>query len=330
MKHPFLFKETDNWYLYYFVGGKRKKISTGKKNKHEAKTWADNFLANDNSVIEYQFIKASDFCREFTDSLPRRPKTVKAYKTAFNQLIEFCGDKNLNQYSIKEATSFLNEKLKRSSPWTAKKYRSALITAFNRAVKLRYIKHNVFLETYSITAVPGVPRSYTDEEMSKLLSVIDNPLYKDIVLFGFYTGMRLDEILRIRKENIFNKLIILPTSKEDKPRIVSVPDALLPIIAERLLSAKEYLFEYRERKVKMETVSHIFSKYVRRAGLDTKLNFHCLRKTFGSRLLQSGVDLKVISEMLGHSSYRVTEQFYAALLKGYRDEVNLLSIKESS
>ena len=135
------------------------------------------------------------------------------------------------------------------------------------------------------------------------------------------------EILSIRKEYIIDKLVILPTSKEDVPRVVSIANELKPVIRNRLKSSKVFLFELNGKQCQVNTVSHIFSKYIKRAGINPKLNFHCLRKTYGSRLLNSGVDIKVVSEMLGHSSVRVTEEFYSELLKGYRSEVNNLKMK---
>lgn len=328
MKNPFITKEGKNYQLYYYIHGNRTKITTGTPNRKLADKFLADFIANGLSVIEYQFIRASVFCSEYLDvhSANLKPKSAQGYRTAFNELIKFSGDKNLNQFTLSEINRFLSNKSKSASPWSARKYRTALRTAFEYALKLRYIRQNLFEDAITIKTVKPAVLQYTDEELRKLFSVIDNPLYKDIVVFGFYSGMRLDEILRIELSQIHRNLIILPTAKEDRPRVVSIATALKPIITKYQSTSTRYLFEFRGNRVLMESMSHIFSKYVRRAGINPKLNFHCLRKTYGSRLLESGVDIKVVSEMLGHSSVRVTEEFYAELLKKYRSQVNNLKL----
>jgi integrase len=51
-----------------------------------------------------------------------------------------------------------------------------------------------------------------------------------------------------------------------------------------------------------------------------KINFHCLRHTHASLLLQAGVDIKIISERLGHSSIRITYDIYSHLMPGLQKE----------
>ena len=324
MKNPFICKEGKNYQLYYFVKGHRKKITTGTGNKHAAGEFLKTFLINDLSVIEYSYIKASEYLKEWIElKADKKPSTIESYKNAFNELIRICGNKNLNQYTLNELNKFLLSK----KGYTSRKYKVVLNAAFEYAIKLRYLKRNPFIDTINVKAVKPPVLQYNDNDLKKLFNVIDNEIYKDVALFGFYSGMRLSEILNIRKENIVGKLIILPTSKEDAPRVISIANELNVIIEKRITTSKEFLFEQFGRQLIMRNVSHIFSKYTRRAGINPKLNFHCLRKTYGSRLLNSGVNIKIVSEMLGHSSVSVTEKFYAELLKSYRSEVNNLRIE---
>jgi len=64
-----------------------------------------------------------------------------------------------------------------------------------------------------------------------------------------------------------------------------------------------------------DTLSSWFPEFLERIGLP-RLNFHCLRHTHASLLLQAGVDIKVISERLGHSSIRITYDIYSHLMPG--------------
>ncbi|NPV45147.1 MAG: site-specific integrase [Firmicutes bacterium] len=64
-----------------------------------------------------------------------------------------------------------------------------------------------------------------------------------------------------------------------------------------------------------DTISSWFPAFLKRAGLP-RLNFHCLRHTHASLLLKAGVDIKIISERLGHSSVRITYDIYSHLMPG--------------
>ena len=326
MRNPYLNKEGKFWYLYFFVNGKVRKRSTKETIRSKAENFKSRFIQNDYELTEPKYISLSDFKIEWLEIISGncKPKTIKSYENAFNQLTLFTKDIYLHQISLKDINKFLSNKSKESSEWTARKYRTSLRTAFNYAVKMKYLKENYFIDSVKFNPATPDILFFSDFDFKKLLEVIDNEIYKDIVLFGFYSGMRLGEILSIKKNNIYDKIIILESNtKNKKPRIVSLSNELIPIIEKYKNNNSEFLFG----KNSVNTVSHIFSKYKKRAGINPKLNFHSLRKTFGSKLLNAGVDLKVISEMLGHSSYKVTEQFYATLLKGFRNEVNLIKME---
>lgn len=290
------------------------------------------FLASDR--IELRKIKCEDFMKEFLRiNSQLKIKTLENYATSFREFIRACGNKDLQSYTLADINNFISTKIISASKWSARKYKVALRTAFDYAVKAKYIESNYFYDSLDVKPVRTKILHFTIEDLNKVLSVVSNDLYKDIILFALYTGMRQGEICNIRLEDIHDNVIVLEnsssfTTKEDEARIVSIADDI-KYIPEKYKANNEYLFEYMGRRVKENAVSHNFWRYVRRAGVNPKYNFHCLRKTFATMLLSAGVDLKIISEMLGHSSYRVTEEYYSAYLKKYRNEVNLINLKVS-
>ncbi|WXJ81034.1 Tyrosine recombinase XerC [Moorella humiferrea] len=68
-----------------------------------------------------------------------------------------------------------------------------------------------------------------------------------------------------------------------------------------------------------DTPSSWFPVFLEKIGLP-RLNFHYLRHTHASLLLQAGVDIKIISERLGHSSIRITYDIYSHLMPGMQKE----------
>ena len=70
------------------------------------------------------------------------------------------------------------------------------------------------------------------------------------------------------------------------------------------------------------TLTHAFTKLVRRIGLDG-VRLHDLRHTHASLLLQQGANPKVVSERLGHSSIQITLDVYSHLLPGIQEAAAL-------
>jgi integrase len=328
MKNPFIIKEGVNYYLYYFPNGNRRKISTGIPTRKLAQRWADNFL-NKESFIKKDLL-CSELYKEFiavNNNL--KLKTLESYGTAFREFIKFAKDKPLQNYSLKDVNTFLAHKLSTASDYTAKKYRVALTTAFKYACTNKYLHINPFTDCIKVKPVRRKIRTFTKPDFNQLLSVVTEPLYYDVILFALYTGMRQGEICNIKLSQIKGNLIILENdsafrTKEDDVRVASIADNISYIIP-KYAANKEYLFEYSGRKLREDTVGHKFKKFIRKAKLNDKYNFHCLRKTYATWLLTAGVDIKTISGMLGHSSVRVTEDFYGHLLKKFQKEVNLIN-----
>ena len=81
---------------------------------------------------------------------------------------------------------------------------------------------------------------------------------------------------------------------------------------------------YNDQTMSQDFLSHKFAAYIRKAKINSKLNFHSLRHTFASRLVQRGVSIYEVSKLLGHSDIKTT-QIYAHLRnEDLRNAVELL------
>lgn len=162
----------------------------------------------------------------------------------------------------------------------------------------------------------SLPKNLTKEEVKKLLSVIPPTKKRDrlIVLLLYGSGLRVSELcnLRIEDVDIERSLIIVRGGKGAKDRIVPIPRALLQEIEDYLKTRSddsEYLIveERRNRKDKLspKTVWYLLDKYGKKAGI--KVTPHMLRHSFATHMLENGIDIRVIQEILGHSNLSTTQ-----------------------
>ncbi|MFY9429431.1 MAG: tyrosine-type recombinase/integrase [bacterium] len=135
-----------------------------------------------------------------------------------------------------------------------------------------------------------------------------------ILLTFYYTGIRLEELLNLRLEDLSPDCseMRIVRGKGDKSRLLPVHPVLqealrLYLAKERVGGEGEYLFTTRKgRPLSRSTVYQLVKKYAWRAGLEVNVTPHILRHTFATHLHQNKVDIYRISALLGHSNIENT------------------------
>lgn len=164
------------------------------------------------------------------------------------------------------------------------------------------------------------------------------------ILLCFYTGIRLGELCGLKWSDIDleagtlsivrtvsrnknfeeggNKTILLVGSPKSKKsmRKIPLPVFLLKLIEKNRLPATEdssYMLSGRDIPLDPRCYQKLFKKLLRDTGLkDCK--FHTIRHTFATRALELGVDVKTLSEILGHSNVSITLNIYAHSLMEHK------------
>ena len=157
---------------------------------------------------------------------------------------------------------------------------------------------------------------HTPEEVDKILNSCPNDMWRLIVLLGADAGLRRGEIIELRWQDVDfqnNQLYIAP-NKTENYRFVPMTEELRntletvkkDAINEFVINAGKY-----GTRVSKDYLTNFYRPIAKAAGVPSFL--HKLRHTFASHLVQNGVDLYVVSKLLGHSSIQMTE-IYAHLL----------------
>lgn len=178
-------------------------------------------------------------------------------------------------------------------------------------------------------------RVLSPEEQGRFVAYLGEPLdrYRVAVLLSLYTGMRIGEVCALRVGDVSfaegvirvrqtvqrlrvpgeeNTRMLFGTPKSDhSARIIPLTEKAAALCGEWVRGEPEAFFltgspnEWVEPRI----LQYHFGKYAGACGLEG-IHFHVLRHTFATRCVEVGVEIKSLSEILGHSSPRVTLERY--------------------
>lgn len=177
---------------------------------------------------------------------------------------------------------------------------------------LSIAKQNKFIEKNPCSSVKKLKvdnqkiRYLTREEEKRLFEAIENHWIKPIVITALQTGMRKSEILNLPFScvNFTQRYIDLLKTKSGKPRQIPMSDKLFEVLNNQP-KIKEYVFINPTTKNRHGNINDIFPEFVKKANIQNFV-FHDLRHTAATRMVESGIDLVVVKDILGHSDIKTT------------------------
>ena len=257
---------------------------------------------------------------------------LRSVKYTFLQLLKYSDNLKLVKYEPRYIEKFILDKFK-ISKYTASLYYRTLKAAFSKAVEWNYISVNPFTRIKFPKFQKNRPAFISIDELNTILKYLPNQDLADFYLFAFYTGCRLSEIINLQWSSInLNDSIIQIGSKEfitkgKKVRTIPICNQVYEILIKRfpkiLRQKNNYVFtKYSGFCYSADYISKTFKKAVRASGMNDDVHFHTLRHSTASSLIQKGVSLYIIKELLGHSSITQTEIYSHLDITSLRDAVN--------
>ena len=202
-----------------------------------------------------------------------------------------------------------------------KKYSDNYITVMLKHIKclLKFSFENDYIDylpakNYRFGRLIQTPRTYlTIEELRRLVQTPDkHTTMRRAFLFACFTGLRFSDVRNLTWGDIeTNAKYTRIVFRQKKTRNLEYLD-IAP-------QAVEYLGERGEADAKVfegiyhSNHSYIFDKWTERAGIKKHISFHSARHTFAIMMVELGIDLFVVSKLLGHKNINTT-QIYAKIL----------------
>ena len=237
------------------------------------------------------------------------PKTVKSYLHYNRELVKFAGknSQEINESDIKDYLFYLVEE-KDVAASTLNIVVNALMFYYGRILKRKFM-----YEIKRPKKDKKLPIVLSQEEISKILSSVSNIKHKAILMIIYSAGLRVSEVVKLKVEDIDDerKLIHVRGAKGRKDRYTILSDKALETLNLYLKAyqPKKWIFTgiKKTRHLNTRSAQKIFDNAVKSAGIRKGVSIHSLRHSFATHLLESGIDLRYIQELLGHSSSKTTE-----------------------
>ena len=241
--------------------------------------------------------------------------TVRTYRGEFLQLLQL-----LKQRPVDELTP---DDLRRYMVYIMECRGVSENTAHSRLNALKFYFEQVLGRETFFWQIPRprkpqlLPKVLSERELERLFSAIYNIKHKALLFTAYSAGLRVSEVVGLKIADIDSgrMQIHIEQAKGKKDRYVGLSVLLLDVLRAYLKKTKPrpqtYLFEgervgepYTSRSAQL-----IFHQARQKAGIQKKVTFHVLRHSFATHLLEKGIDIRYIKDLLGHFSIKTTERY---------------------
>jgi integrase len=332
------------WYIHYkdINSNKWNKISTKKKSKVDAERFLLQFQNDYNKEKEtgIKQILFKEFI-EFYKSKRQNDITKTILSSYIYILKEFQKVNNINSLQdIKQAhidnyKDYLNKIQNENSTIKGKMIKLMYCIKFAKSNKL--LSKDIELKPLAVKLIEK-ERAYVNENnFKKICNNIVNQDFKDILIVTYYTGLRLNEIINLKKVNVnlanLDKGFITLDNQEfltknRKTRLIPVPPPAMKVLVNRcnIINNNDYVFTNNNKKWNNTNLRNKFVKFTKKI-FDSNINytFHSLRHGYASMLASKNVNILVIKELLGHQDIKTTQRYIHIPNDLIKDSINNLN-----
>ena len=293
------------------------------KTKTEAKTAMRDFLINPFN-LDHKNTKLGHIFEEWAKTCDLASTTLRSYQSAFNQAKML---HNMNMRDIKAV--HIEKVMEDMRPHMRSVFKNAMGKVYAYAVRHEIVDKDIIslisVKTSHIETKEKTP--FTVQEIEKLKS-FRHPL-NDTALILLYTGMRITELLDIKRENVFleERYMIGGTkTAAGKNRIIPIHDEIFDLVKKRYEDGYKYLITRGGKKENYGTYRiHYWNK------MNTALGFrhtpHDTRHTFTTFADKCGMHKVALKRILGHTLSDITDHYTHKNLDELKAEINKLQYK---
>ncbi len=281
-------------------------------------TYIDNYTKKDIRVLTMALNRFKDFLKETTE-YSKYINSIKPDQINKDMVLAFT--EYLQSRSVGEGAKCIYQRFKK---------------VVNYAIEHGDMKKNP-CKGISITIDEHILRKdvLSEDEIKQLLATHEdkqNPNIRRAFILCLYSGIRFCDVKDLTFANVdySNKLLKFEQSKTKKHSaysgvVVPLNDQLLKLIGEPTDGNKNALiFSLPSYTMCVKSLQ----RWVKRAGIEKHITWHCARHSFAVNILNNGANIKTVADLLGHSGLKETVKYTRAIDELKRDAINSLPALE--
>lgn len=244
------------------------------------------------------------------------PSTIRTYLQEMSQLLQKLKDIPADDLTVNQ--------LKRYFIYCYEKLHLRENTLHSRINALKFYYEQVLMREKFFWEIPRpkkqllLPKVLGEEELSRLFKSLENKKHKAILFTAYSSGLRVSEVVQLKLSDIDSDRmqIFVARGKGKKDRYVMLSPVLLDVLRSYIKQSKVrpavYLFENPVEAgtaYNCRSAQKVFQLAREKAGIRKQVSFHNLRHSFATHLLEKGIDIRYIKDLLGHFDIRTTERY---------------------
>lgn len=324
------YKGNNNWYGKINDNGKIRFISLKTEKKCEAKQWldvqnAEKFIPESMKINEKDFDlieSVTRYIKMIEISKGPESKTIAAYKSRLNHLVKYSishQKSTLKSFKVLDAVDFSLKITEKYASKTSLEIIKLSISFFKWCDDVFDLGgHKPFKGIKMPKVTKKMVEFWTMDQIENIIENSPDIRYKTIWSLMAYAGLRYNEAINCKFDDIIDGKIRIK-GKGGKIRTIPLSNKLKSILADYQSATKIYsgnIFDETFSR-RNEDLIVALRVTVARAKLDNPgiINNHKFRHSFASELLRKGVNVKIIQELMGHSSVTITLGTYCHVLR---------------
>ena len=249
-----------------------------------------------------------------TNTIRYSGEFILSFLTFFNTLGKYL----FEDISRKDITAYVEHELDRGLKIVSVRGKLAIVYAFLQfLVDNKILPPEILHKKINIKLPKILPKAIPVDDLTQLLAVIDNDRDQALILLLLHTGMRIGELLNTKVTDIIlseRKIMIYIGEKNFEGRVVYYSHDANKALRQWLSIRKpdkDYLFYGMTRdNLCYVQAWKIMRDYLKKAGIDHKgYSPHSLRHTFATNMLNAGLRLEVLQQILGHRCIEMTLRY---------------------
>jgi site-specific recombinase XerD len=248
--------------------------------------------------------------------------TAKTYIRMFERFAQSIAVEDLNVVNDQDIRDYLLQEIAAGS---SRAFQNQMLNAIKFYYEVVLEMPNRFYHLERPRQEERLPTVLSMEQVRAMIDACENIKHKCMVGLLYSSGMRRSELLKLEIADIDSDRMVIHirSAKGKKDRLSSLSRTCLSLL-------RAYYAEWRPEKYLFEglhggpysesSLAKVVKRAAKKAGVRKRVTCHTLRHSFATHLLENGTNLRVIQELLGHSSSRTTE-IYTQVAKNRFDEL---------